>query len=215
MATGPIGRRFCSAPPRSEAPSFSAASPPREAAASRAWRSRRAGSKRAPRHEIARKEKTPSDKSNETWKGADVKGTISIFLLMVAELAVPAAAAEQQWLPKNGPYAPPGGNHDERCLDFGDFVLDLSRQFVGDSDGACEVLSVAHTGPSKIRLEMSCSDTAHEAPHKEIALVQRLDDDKITYRETEEGKWKRPPSIELFCSGAALKLYEDGQKHPK
>jgi hypothetical protein len=137
------------------------------------------------------------------------------FACCVVVAAARAEDARQQpaWQPKNGPYAAPDGDFRERCLDFGDLTLDLARRSIGGGgDGECDILKSTSPQPGVLKLEMSCIDDSGERPHQESAVIERVDDDLIFYRETRNGKFDRPRTQMRFCGETIQKMYEDAQK---
>ncbi len=140
-----------------------------------------------------------------------VKAAFGFTLLLNA--VAPTVAEEntqpmmEKWRPKNGPYASPSAGFDERCLDFGDVVIDLADKTTGGSEEKCKIVKLRDTAPGAIALDLTCVGVERETPHKEVMLLKKIDDKTIFVRETQDGKFKYPGAQVSFCGDEVQRTY--------
>lgn len=137
------------------------------------------------------------------------------ILILIVFSSTSCETFAEDWLPTDGPYAAPGKDHAERCLDFGDMTLDLKRMSRGEPDGFCKIRFLTRLSQYQIRLDMICSDVANEKHHRESALIERIDENSIFYRETERSAWKRSRSVSTYCGEGVRDVYENNLRRSK
>ena len=117
-----------------------------------------------------------------------------------------------KWRPKEGVYAEPGANFKDKCLDFGDSIIELTQKTISGGEEECKVVKLADTAPGTITLEMACVEINRETPYKEIILLKKIDEKTIFLRETQDGKFKRPGGPMSYCSEEVQRMYVESKK---
>ena len=129
----------------------------------------------------------------------------------------------EKWRPADGLYASPGKDFEAQCLEYGDFIIELSRNSVGGNEWGCRVRTVSDMADGTVKLDMSCDDynlaetlgsrgrTAEDRQFRETMLVRQVDGKAISVRKTLNGKFKGPAWRADYCPPGAQRLYADNK----
>ncbi|MHC2252529.1 hypothetical protein ACVILK_002221 [Bradyrhizobium embrapense] len=129
----------------------------------------------------------------------------------------------EKWRPADGLYASPGKDFKAQCLEYGDFIIELSRNSVGGNEWGCTIRSVSDTADGTVRLDMTCNDynlaetlgsrgrKAEDRRFQETMLVRRIDERAISVRKTLDGKFKGPAWRADYCPADAQRLYAENK----
>ncbi|WP_342712202.1 hypothetical protein AAFG13_12665 [Bradyrhizobium sp. B124] len=132
-------------------------------------------------------------------------------------------SAVEKWRPADGLYASPGKDFEAQCLEYGDFIIELSRNSVGGNEWGCKIRTVSDIADGTVRLDMSCNDynlaetlgsrgrKAEDRRFQETMLVRRIDEKAISVRKTLDGKFKGAAWRADYCPANAQRLYADNK----
>lgn len=120
-----------------------------------------------------------------------------------------AQSSVNAWRPNDGVYAGHSTNEsaEERCKEFGDVILDLSRKKVGGGEQECEITKLKQTSAIEFTLSLICTDAIDPESSNEYIKIKRVDDGKIFFRETMGGKFSRPGAEMIYCSDEIQQAY--------
>ena len=119
----------------------------------------------------------------------------------------------EKWRPKDGTYL--GVKTDpkyDRCLDFGDLVVELAEKSIGGNEWGCKIVKLTDTAPGIIRLDVACTTLEREKPYNDIIVLKKIDDKTILYRPATNGKFKHPGEQMSYCPEEAQRLFTDSKK---
>ena len=124
-----------------------------------------------------------------------------------------------RWRPKEGIYAEPRRNFMEQCSNFGDFAVELNKKTITGDEWICDVVKLAETNTSTIRLDLSCSDVnlaaeissrgsdPTEPRFNETMTFRRIDAKSMFVRKTQNGKFRSPEWRVVYCPQRAQRAY--------
>jgi hypothetical protein len=143
-------------------------------------------------------------------------------LTLLLNVAAPAVAQEgakpvikpmtEKWRPKDGPYAIPGKDFDDSCMEFGDVVIDIAANRTGHSEEPCDTVKLTETGPDAVTLHMTCTNNDQQTPYKKVMLLKRIDENTILVREAQDGKFTSPGIKYTYCSEEVQRAYKDARR---
>lgn len=166
----------------------------------------------------------PDAKSTSGWRV-----TYAVLALACAGQITEASAQNkikstvERWRPPDGLYASPGKDFEAQCLEYGDFIIELSRNSVGGNEWGCKVRTVSDIADGTVKLDMSCNDynlaetlgsrgrKAEDRQFQETMLVRRIDGKAISVRKTLDGKFKGAAWRADYCPPEAQRLYADNK----
>lgn len=139
------------------------------------------------------------------------------FLMSAAMAAVAQEGARpvaEKWRPKDGTYL--GAKTDpkyDRCLDFGDLVVELAEKSIGGSEWGCKIVKLTDTAPGTIRLDVACTTLEREKPYNDIITLTKIDDKTILYSPATNRKFRHLGEQMSYCSEEAQRLFTDSKKN--
>jgi len=125
-------------------------------------------------------------------------------------------SSTQKWRPKNGIYESPGKDFGQKCRETTDYVIELDEKRISGYEWGCDVTKLTDTGPSAIKLNMTCDNynlagdlkLPESTRFKEVLLLRKVDDDTIFARQTTNGKFARDAGERLaYCPEDAQRTY--------
>jgi hypothetical protein len=134
-----------------------------------------------------------------------------------------AAPATPKWRPKAGVYAVPGKDFEEACGEFQGFIVELAENAISGSEWNCKVSRLTDTAPGAIRLDMTCDDynlagslnEPEDKIFKEVMLLKKVDEKRIVFRKTVNGKFKYPEYPASYCPPDAQRAYLESKAQSK
>jgi hypothetical protein len=120
-----------------------------------------------------------------------------------------------KWRPKEGVYAIPGPDHDNRCMQRDEAFVELSDNSLGGEEYGCTVSKLTDTATGGIRLDVICDDSQAGKSLKEVILLNRIDENTIFWRGTSQGKFKRPGARLLYCQEEVQSLRREANARDK
>lgn len=124
-----------------------------------------------------------------------------------------ARPTTEKWRPKDGVYASRGANFSDRCLDFGDTIVEFAEKRIGGGEENCKIIRLRDTGPGAITLDVTCTDIDKETPGREVMSMKKIDEQTIFVRRTENGKFNRASGETVsYCPDEAQRMYMDSKK---
>jgi hypothetical protein len=122
-----------------------------------------------------------------------------------------AKPAAEKWRPKDGTYFGPGHNYD-RCLDFGDLIVEFAEMRIGASETDCKIVNLTDTAPGNIKLNVTCTADEREEPYNEVIFLKRINEKTVFYRQTTNGKFKYSGNQFSYCPEEAQRMYIESKK---
>jgi hypothetical protein len=152
-----------------------------------------------------------------------ISACVGFALTCLLNALVPAFAQERssaptgKWRPKDGLYAEPGANFNDRCRDRTEVFVELANKSIGGSEYDCKIRKLTDTGPDAVRLEAACADVnrqtpSPETPVREIILLKKIDEGTIFYRGTTNGKFKEAGGKFSYCPEDTQRMYSEEKK---
>ena len=154
------------------------------------------------------------------------------FLLALLSNATATALAQdaakpssERWRPKDGTYAGPDADFNQRCGEYGDFIVELKDNSISGSEWSCKITRLTDRAPNAVRLDMICNDynlaesindpNPYERKCKEIMLLRKIDAKAIFVRKTLNGKFKDPDLRAAYCPEEAQRMYTEAMARGK
>lgn len=129
------------------------------------------------------------------------------------------------WRPKDGVYASPDTNFNDRCTKSGDVVISLTDGSISSGKADCKVVGLMSTGQTAVSL--TCSPEAGkqasserkkkgggvkaakapETPRADIIRMTRIDDNTFHMQKTVDGEFKDDGSPVSYCPEEAQRAY--------
>ncbi|WP_161856011.1 hypothetical protein [Bradyrhizobium sp. CCBAU 051011] len=147
--------------------------------------------------------------------------SLAFLLALISGAAAPVVAQEiaktmpdsaERWHPKDGVYATPGADFNDRCskfdglvlgLKFDALVLELSHGSVSIGENKCNILTRSDWRQNEIHLKMSCNGKTDA----EAMDLRRIDDRTIVIRGRHELMGASAPV--QYCSQEAQRAYRE------
>ena len=134
-----------------------------------------------------------------------------------------AAAATPKWRPKAGVYAVPGKGFEGACAEFQGFIVELAESTISGSEWGCKINRLTDTAPGAVRLDMTCNDynlaeylhEPEDKTFKEVMLLRKIDENKIVFRKTVNGKFKNLEYPAYYCPADAQRAYAESNAQDK
>jgi hypothetical protein len=116
-----------------------------------------------------------------------------------------------------GTYAQPDKDFENQCGEYGDLIVESAKKRISGHEWGCDVTKLTDVGPGAIKLNMTCDDNnlavSIEAPEetrfKEILILKKIDQTKISVRKTFNGKFKGSSWPATYCSQDAQRMYRE------
>jgi hypothetical protein len=143
--------------------------------------------------------------------------------------AAPAFAQEsakgstEKWRPKDGLYAEPGADFNERCMNSTEFSIELSEKSISGKEWSCAINKMVNTASGAIQLNMTCNDlnlAAHikasdDKEFKEVMLLKRINEQSISVRKTLNGKFEGPNWQADYCPEDIQRMHIEEKIKPE
>jgi hypothetical protein len=131
----------------------------------------------------------------------------------------------KQWRPKDGIYASPGADFNERCTKSGDVVVGLSEGSISSGKAECKVVGLMSTGLTAVSLTCSPAEAGKQASSSkkkggdanarrdpetsstDIIRMSRIDDDTFHMQKTVNQKFKDDGGPVTYCPEEAQRAY--------
>jgi hypothetical protein len=125
--------------------------------------------------------------------------------------------------PRDGVYASPGADFNERCTKSGDAVIALATNSVTSGSSSCHVSYVTDKPPNTTRLDVICDrqpgtpglimrNGSFQPPGAEIITMVKIDDRTVNLQKTRNGEFSEPARELAYCPDAAQRSYVDSTK---
>jgi hypothetical protein len=130
----------------------------------------------------------------------------------------------KQWRPKDGIYATPGADFNDRCTKSGDVVVGLTEGAISSGKAECKVVGLMSTGQTAVSL--TCSPEAGKqassskkkggdanarkdsgTPSADIIRMGRIDDNTFHMQKTADGKFRDDGGPVAYCPEEAQRAY--------
>jgi hypothetical protein len=132
----------------------------------------------------------------------------------------------EKWHPKDGVYASPGADFNDRCLKSGDLTIGLAENSVSSGEAKCKIFKITDgpPDPDAIVLDMTCNQppgeqtdiwrkldgqTALETPSKETMILRKIDDNTFFLLGTQNAKFTGPGGPRSYCPEDVQRMYRD------
>lgn len=131
------------------------------------------------------------------------------------------------WQPRDGVYASPGAEFDDRCMKSGDAVIGLADLFVSIGASRCEASRLEGSTETSIRLDMRCdvkgvrtglvpiskgSQIVFVPVGAEKIIITNSGNQTVTLQKSEYGEFSAPAKLLAYCPDAAQRAYADSRK---
>jgi hypothetical protein len=138
-----------------------------------------------------------------------------------------AKPATDKWRPKDGLYAEPGADLNERCMNRTEILIELGEKSISGNEWSCKIKKLTETAPDAIRLDMTCHDynlalfindhdpNAYERKFREIILLRKIDGKSMFVRKTLNGKFKDPDWRASYCPEEAQRMHTEAMARDK
>ena len=132
-----------------------------------------------------------------------------------------------QWHPRDGVYASPGADFNDRCTRSGDAVIELDQIAISSGASHCEVASVESASQDSIRLDTRCglepgasrmvartigSQIVFVPMGSEKIVITKNGDQTIVLQKSSNGEFSEPAQPLAYCPEAAQRAYADSKK---
>ena len=129
-----------------------------------------------------------------------------------------AGIEPEPWLPRDGLYTSPDADFEDRCLKFGDAIIDLASKSITSGADRCEIYS--HDDPladdtviwvvcnemrntKSLITKMIGSRSMLGPPGFEIIRLEKVDDKTLLLEKTHNGQFSEPGRKLAYCSDEA------------
>jgi hypothetical protein len=134
------------------------------------------------------------------------------------------------WIPRDGVYASPGTDFDERCLKSPDTVIDFARKIISSGPDQCEVYSYNDAELVDPNMAVVCNEshskkgfverkiddgTLFGPPGFEAMRLSRIDDKTISLQKTHDGQSSQPAHNVSYCGDEAQRRYVEQETSGK
>ena len=131
------------------------------------------------------------------------------------------------WQPRDGVYATPGADFDDRCMKSGDAVIGLANLFVSGGASHCEASKVEESSVSSIKLEARCDlkpGQTGQVPRSkggeivfvpvgtENIIITSSSNQTVTLQKSRNGEFSGPGQLLAYCPDPAQRAYVDSKK---
>ena len=135
---------------------------------------------------------------------------------------------QEKWHPRDGVYANPSADFNDRCLKSGDAVIGLAQNSVSSGATSCYVSHVADEPPDAVKLSVICNQsgtqglvmrkvggtTTFEPTGTETIVLKKVDDKTVSIQKTQNGQFAEPSQQLSYCGDEAQRSYTE-VKEPK
>ena len=128
------------------------------------------------------------------------------------------AAQKAAWQPRDGVYASPGADFDDRCMKSGDAVVRLAQSAVSIDGTSCYVAHVSVEPPNSVSLNVNCGGSlvigngskVEGAPVEAITL-SNADDQSVIFRRSRNGQALGSDRQLRYCPEAAQRNFTESK----
>jgi hypothetical protein len=126
--------------------------------------------------------------------------------------------ALKPWLPREGIYASPGENFDDRCLQSADTVIDFASKTISSGADRCEVYTYNNALLIDPTMDVVCNETRatkglvqryglYGPPGFEVLRLKRIDEKTVLLQKSHDGQFPEPGRQVSYCSDEAQRRY--------
>jgi hypothetical protein len=124
------------------------------------------------------------------------------------------------WRPRDGVYASPAADFEDRCLKSGDAIIRLAQNSVSSGAASCYVSKVADAPPYGTKLAVICNqsgtqglvmrtvngETTFEPAGAETMILKKIDEQTVSLQKSLNGQFSEPAQQLSYCPEAAQRL---------
>jgi hypothetical protein len=118
------------------------------------------------------------------------------------------------WRPRDGIYATPGTNFEDRCLKASDATIEFSERSISSGTDKCSVTFIRDE-PHAIKLFASCSQEPNAQgsigrvalPSSETILLKKIDDNTISLQKSKNGNFIDPGAQLSYCGQDVQRMH--------
>ena len=118
------------------------------------------------------------------------------------------------WRPRDGIYATPGTNFEDRCLKASDATIEFSERSISSGTDKCSVTFIRDE-PDAIKLFASCSQEPNAQgsigrvalPSSETILLKKIDDNTISMQKSKNGNFIDPGTQLSYCGQDVQRMH--------
>lgn len=112
----------------------------------------------------------------------------------------------EKWQPRDGAYANPGADFDDRCANHPDLIVRLPQSAVTIGATSCYVAHALVNPPSSVTLNANCEGLAT------TVALSKIDDQSLLLRKSGHGQAAGPDQQLRYCPETAQRAYNDSKK---
>ena len=128
----------------------------------------------------------------------------------------------QQWRPRDGVYASPGADFNDRCTKSGDVVIGLTEGSVVSGQGDCKVVTLMNVGVASVSMDIACShpsgkkapdsnkkknEPPSEAEGPETIRMSKIDDNSFFLQKTQNRNFKDAGGPVAYCPDEVQRIH--------
>lgn len=157
----------------------------------------------------------PKDAAKEARDRAEAKQT-----------AAEETSGLRGWRPRDGVYASPAADFDDRCLKSGDAIFRLAQSSVSSGGASCYISKMADAPPYGMKLTVICNqsgtqglvmrtvdgETTFEPAGTETMIVKKIDEQTVSLQKSRNGQFPEPAQQLSYCPEAAQRGFAEKTK---
>jgi hypothetical protein len=125
-------------------------------------------------------------------------------------------SGQGKWRPRDGVYADPGPDFDNRCLKSADAIIGLAEHSVSSGVDTCAVTNVTDTAPGEIWLGVTCQglglrkvggQTIYETLGPQGIILKKIDDHTVSMQKSGRGDFVDPGKQLSYCGQDAQQIH--------
>jgi hypothetical protein len=131
-------------------------------------------------------------------------------------------SGQGKWRPRDGVYADPVADFDDRCLKSGDAIIGLAEASVSSGADTCAITNVADISPGEIRLGVICRQkpgtqglrirnlggtTIYETLGTEAIILKKIDDHNVSLQKSTNGEFIDSGKQLSYCGEDAQQMH--------
>ncbi len=128
------------------------------------------------------------------------------------------AALKAGWRPRDGVYASPGADFDDRCMKSGNTVVGLAKSSLSIGNTSCHVAHVSVEPPNSVTLDVNCggqvvvnSNGSILGSSTESVMLSKTDDQSVLFRRSRNGRAAEPDQQLRYCPEAAQRDFTESK----
>jgi hypothetical protein len=133
-------------------------------------------------------------------------------------------SGQGKWRPRDGIYADPVADFDDRCLKSGDAIIGLAEASVSSGADQCAITNVTDTSPGEISLGVICHQrpgaqglrirnlggtTIYETLGTEAIILKKIDDHTVSLQKSTNGELIDPGEQLSYCGLEAQRMHAE------